>query len=409
MATLRAHIGQIMSIGITVGLLTASTAASGAAALYNVSSADKVERFLTENISDKFSGALLIAQDGEIIHGQGYGLANREDNIPNGLDTVFEIGGLTQYFTATAVLKLVEQGKLNLDDTLPNFFDNVPENKQNITVHHLLTHTPGLFEDDKLDVLEVASEEAFLKDVFSQEDSISPAVYLPTFAFQPGERSITFNLGYNLLALIVEKRSGQSFEAFLNEYLFEPANIKNTGYMLPDWKPEQLANAYAGDEGKSQGNLVELLSKNASLPPYLKGSLGLSSTVSDLYQWHLALRDGKILSSDLVQLLDMRHIGLTERFEADIDQGYGISITETWSGTPWLLNVGLFNASNGLPVFEVGYNYFPDDNTVVIFASNTPLDADFYDSFYPLIRLLLEQDYTPHSQPVLSRNEEEQR
>ncbi|MCK0069423.1 serine hydrolase domain-containing protein [Kordiimonas laminariae] len=358
--------------------------------------ATKLERFIGDYVTNDFSGTLLIAQNGKILHAQGYGLANREQSVPNKMDTVFATNSLTQYFTATAVLKLVEQNKLSLDDTLPDFFDNVPKAKQHITVHNLLTHTPGLLGEEGLDVLEAVDESDFLEDVFARENSFNPAFFLPTFTFQPGDRQIGFDEGYNLLALIIERRSGQSFEAFLNHQLFKPAGIINTGYQIPDWKPEQLANSYVGEDGENWGNLPDRLMIQDKLPLYLQGSVGLLSSVDDLYAWHKALYAGKVLRRDLLDLLHTRHIGVTSTDESDIDYGYGIEILETWTGTPWISNPGAGSRSNNsIPAFEAKYHYFPDENIVLIYGSNGGVNREFTDKINTLVRVLLEPDYEP--------------
>ena len=353
---------------------------------------EKLESFLSDHVADDFSGTILIVQNGKTLHAKGYGLANRTDNIPNALNTVFQTGALTRYFTATAILKLVEQNKLALDDKLGEFFDNVPENKQNVTIHHLLTHTSGLVDQDDVDAFEAVDAEALLEDVFSKSNSVKPAFYLPTWTFEPGDRVINFSKGYNLLALIIEQRSGQSFETFLNDQLFKPAGIKNTGYQLPDWKPEQLADGYVGE---NRGTLVDRLADKKKLPLYLQGSMGLMSTVEDLYAWHQALYAGKILRDDLVELLNTRHIGVATVSEADVDYGYGIYLSETWRGTPWIFNLDSSVVRNNLPGFTVGYHYFPTDNAVIIFASNGEISRELVDVKNMLIRVLLEPGYEP--------------
>ena len=400
MANIKAAIRRIATAGLilsSVPVYAVSSANENQA--YEVP-AEKLEHFLNDNISVDFSGSILIAQNGQVIHAKGYGFSNRKQNTPNALNTVFEIGALTRYFTATAILKLVEQNKLALDDKLGAFFDNVPEDKQDITIHHLLTHTSGLIRDDEVDAFAQIDTDAFLKDVFSRDNSVEPAIYLPTFTFKPGDRVIGFNEGYNLLALIVEKRSGQPFETFLNDQLFKPAGIKNTGYQMPDWRPEQLADGYVGEDGESWGNLTDRLAEKDKLPLYLQGAMGLMSTVEDIYAWHRALYAGKILRKDLVELLNTRHIGISATGEADADYGYGISLSETWSGTPWISSQNSPNARRNIPGFTVGYHYFPQDKTIIIFASNGEIGRELDDVKNMLIRILLEPDYEPAAASV---------
>lgn len=397
MANIKAAIRRIATVGLIVSSVPAlAFSPTNETTSFEVPT-EKLERFLAEHVTSDFSGTILIAQNDKVVHAQGYGFANREQNIPNTLDTVFDTGELIQYFTATAILKLVEQDKLALDDTLPKFFENVPEDKQGITVHHLLTHSSGLFGDQDLNAFEQVDTDSFLEDVFSRPNSISPAIYLPTFTFQPGERLIGFGEGYNLLAQIIEKRSGQSFEAFLNDQLFKPAGLKNTGYQLPDWRPEQIANGYQRENGENWGTLPDRLARNADISPYMKGSMGLLSTVEDLYAWHQALYADKVLREDLVKLLHTPHIAETATEEADVDYAYGIGLSETWTGTPWVFNWDTPVVRKNLPAFTARYHYFPEDKTVIIFASNEQVSGEFYDRVNMLVRTLLEPDYQPAS------------
>ena len=400
MANIKAAIHRIVTAGLILSSVPVYALSSpNENQVYEVP-IKKLEQFLTNYVTNDFSGTLLIAQNGKILHAQGYGLANRENNIPNTLNTVFATGALTRYFTATAILKLVEQNKLALDDKLGAFFDNIPDDKQDITIHHLLTHTSGLIRDDELDAFAQIDTDAFLTEVFSRDNSFEPAIYLPTFTFKPGERVIGFNEGYNLLALIVEQRSGQPFETFLNDQLFKPAGIKNTGYQMPDWKPEQLADGYAGEDGENWGNLADRLAKKDKLPLFLQGSMGIMSTVEDIFAWHQALHAGKILRRDLVELLNTRHIGVSALSEADADYGYGISLSETWTGTPWIAGQNSSNARRNIPGFTAGYHYFPQDKTVIIFASNREVSRELDDVKNILIRILLEPDYEPTTASV---------
>ncbi len=395
MANLKAAIRRIATTGLILSSVPVYALSSANENQTYEVPAKKLESFLTDYITDNFSGTFLIAQNGKILHAQGYGFANKEQNTPNALNTVFETGALTRYFTATAILKLVEQNKLSLDDTLSELFDNVPDDKQSITIHHLLTHTSGLIGDDELNAFVQVDSDTFLKDVLSTDNSFNPAIYLPTFTFKPGDRVITFSEGYSLLALIVEQRSGQPFETFLNDQIFKPAGIKNTGYQLPDWKPEQLADGYAGEAGENKGNLVDRLAKKDKLPLYLQGSIGLMSTVEDIYAWHQALYAGKILREDLVELLNTRHIGAAVSSEADVDYGYGIYLTETWTGTDWIANGPSPTARRNIPGFITRYHYLPDDDIVLIYGSNTELDREFNDTIRQLVRVLLESGYEP--------------
>ena len=230
-----------------------------------------------------FSGAVLVVKGGEVILHNGYGLADREKNIPVKKDTVFDIGSITKRFTRAAILKLEEQGKVKRSDTLTTFFDDVPEDKAEITIEQVLEHTAGFHEyhDTKGDFEEMDREKA-LKTILSQK-----------LRFKPGDREAYSNSGYGLLAVIIEFVSGQSYPSFLNKYLFKPAGMNRTGfYRDPLWEEDEVAVGY---EGRTIGK------KNS---PYywphmtwaLVGGGGMVSSVGELYKWIQALQTNKVLS-----------------------------------------------------------------------------------------------------------------
>jgi len=243
----------------------------------------KLDSCILTAVKEGFSGAVLVAKEGKTILHNGYGLADREKNIPVKKDTVFDIGSITKRFTRAAILKLEEQGKLKRNDHLSTFFDNVPVDKAGVTIEHVLEHTAGFHEyhDTKGDFEKMDREKA-LKTILSQR-----------LRFEPGEREAYSNSGYGLLAVIIELVSEQSYQSFLKEYLFKPAGMNRTGfYRDPLWEEDEVAVGY---EGRTIGK------KNS---PYywphmtwaLIGGGGMVSSVGDLYKWILALEANKVLS-----------------------------------------------------------------------------------------------------------------
>ena len=243
----------------------------------------KLDSYILTAVKEGFSGAVLVVKESKVILHNGYGLADREKNIPVKKDTVFDIGSITKRFTRAAILKLEEQGKLKRSDLLTTFFDDVPVDKAGITIEHVLEHTAGLHEyhDTKGDFEEMDREKA-VKTILNQK-----------LRFEPGEREAYSNSGYTLLAVIIELVSEQSYQSFLKEYLFKPAGMNRTGfYRDPLWEEDKVAVGY---EGRTIGK------KNS---PYywphvtwaLAGGGGMVSSVGDLYKWILALDANKVLS-----------------------------------------------------------------------------------------------------------------
>ena len=266
----------------------------------------KFDEYLNRITPFGFSGAFLAAGNGEVIVNKGYGMAIREKNIRNTAKTVFSIGSLTKQFTATAILKLEMQGKLNTNDHVAKFVNNVPADKENITVHHLLTHTAGVINHIGNDY-EVAYRDETIQKILD-----SPLL------FSPGKRFKYSNAGYSLLAAVIEFVSGQPYEKYLSDHLFKPAGMIVTGYSLPNWKERVIANWYVGKT--NNGTHLER--------PYpywnLIGNGGILSTTEDMYNWYLALKSDSILSSEIKKKL------FTPFLE---NYAYGWDVSKTEHGT----------------------------------------------------------------------------
>lgn len=229
----------------------------------------------------KFSGVILVVQNDSIIFNKAYGRKNSQENGMNDLNTVFDICSITKQFTGAGILKLSMQNKLSLTDKLSKYFNAVPKDKKNITIHQLLTHSSGLTAGigDDYDSI---TEKEFINQVFS-----SKLISLI------GKEFNYSNIGYSLLALIIEKVSGMNYETFLNVEIFKPSKMNHTGYVIPDWKNNEVANGFLnGREAKKPNE--ENWSSNG---PYLnlKGNGGILSSANDMLRWSKAIRDNSVL------------------------------------------------------------------------------------------------------------------
>lgn len=240
----------------------------------------KLDVYLTRITPFGFSGALLAAKDGEIVLNKGYGLAIRSGNVPNTAETVFSTGSITKQFTAAGIVKLEMMGKLKTSDLISEYFDNVPDDKRDITLHNLLTHTSGVVDNVGPDY-EKALRDGTVRKVLEEP-----------LQFEPGEQFSYSNAGYSLLAAVIERVSGQPYEEFLHHNLFEPTGMNFTGYRIPDWKKKVVAHWYVGE--KDNGTPLE------KAYPYwnLLGNGGILSTTMDMYRWHRVLLGNKILSDE---------------------------------------------------------------------------------------------------------------
>jgi CubicO group peptidase (beta-lactamase class C family) len=246
---------------------------------------DRILNFLTER--ESFTGAVLVARNGEILLSKGYGLADRDKNLPNTPQMKYRLGSITKQFTAMAILMLQAQNKLRVQDPVCRYIPECPATWQDITIHHLLTHTSGI--PDFTDFPDYETTKA------------TPSSPLQTIArfkdrpldFKPGEEWSYSNSGYIVLGYIIEQASGQSYETFLQKNIFEPLQMKNTGY---DHNDGSLATGYTGfyDRWEKADNIDMTI-------PYAAG--GLYSTIEDLYRWDQVLYTEQLVPQDLLNLM----------------------------------------------------------------------------------------------------------
>ena len=298
-----------------------------------------------------FSGAVLVAQnDGndEVVFTDGYGLAGRKNKIPITSKTVFDIGSLSKQFTAAAILHLEEQEKqLQVTDTLTNFFDNVPSDKADITLHQLLTHSSGLppyvYQGDFVET----SRNKAVKLAFDAK-----------LKFSPGKRYLYSDTGYGLLAAIVEIISGQSFQAYLQEQIFNPVGMINTGfYNDPRWQEVTVAHGY--NNKKDFGSAA-----TRSVPSWgLLGFGGVLTTVEDLYLWNTALENNRILSQKSTKKLFTPYI--KENNEDENYYGYGWVIEKSPEYGKIISHDGATDSQNAIFL-----KYDDPKRTLVIVLSN---------------------------------------
>ena len=247
----------------------------------------KIDQILTDFEKKGLNGAILVRTRNEVLLHKGYGFADKEKNKPMRITTGFDIGSIVKPMTAIAIFKLEEKGKLSVNDTLGKFFPGIPEDKKNITIYQLLTHTAGmqdLFGGD----YEVVSRDWLIEKALNAK-----------LVREPGKERLYSNSGYSLLAVIIEKVSGKAYEKFMREEIFEPAGVEKTGYSLAGWKNEDLAVGYRNEQ--RWGSPLDHQWANDGPSWNLRGNGGMLSTVEDLSRWFEALLDGKIVGEKSLQ------------------------------------------------------------------------------------------------------------
>lgn len=300
-----------------------------------------------------YSGAVLVAQKGQIVLNQGYGLADRAHGQPFTADTLFDIASISKPFTAAAILRLEMAGKLKVEDTLGRFFPQAPPDKAAITLHQLLTHTSCLPEIVG-EEYEPLTREAFLKRVFATK----------LLRLRENRRFFYSNVGYSLLAAVAEKVTGRPFGEVLRDEVFLPAGMRHSGYYPDASDRPRLAHGYThtGDWG------TPLDQPWAPDGPWwnLRGNGGVLTTTGDLFRWHQALAGDSVLSAPARQKYQQEYIQETN---APFPKyAYGWSVAKSPSGGKKLSHVG------GNLVFQSSYRRFPDDGVVVVAVSSA---ADF--------------------------------
>jgi CubicO group peptidase (beta-lactamase class C family) len=277
-----------------------------------------------------------------------------EWNVPNQPDTKHRLGSITKQFTAMLIMQLVEQGKLKLDVPISTYLPEYPKkNGDIITIHHLLTHSSG--------IPNMTSFPGFIKDV--SVNSYTPIQLVNLFAdstlqFKPGERFEYSNSGYIVLGYIIEKITGKSYEQVLQENIFTPLKMNNTGY---DHHETLLKNRASGYE-KNGRRYVNAKFLDMSVP-YAAGSM--YSTVEDLYLWDQALYSNQLLRKENMDLLFNKHIP-----SGGSHYGYGWGV----GGITFANNGGHIETvghGGGIHGFNTQITRIPSDKSMIVLLNNT--------------------------------------
>lgn len=290
---------------------TTASPASGALAECAGSISECIQaRMEALDAQDAFSGAVLVARDGEPIFTGAYGLANRALGIPNQVDTKFNLGSMDKMITGVAILQLVEQDQLSLDakvgDLLPDFANE--QIARTVTVHHLLTHTSGMGD---------WSESPRFPELHDQIREVED--YLPLFIetpleFEPGDRFRYSNSGYIVLGLIIEQVAGESYYDYVRTNILGPCGMADTAAYELDAKMPDLAVGYT-KMAIDGSELDEITDYRFAMPMRGGPSGGGFSTVEDLLRFRNCLLDDRLLSPESTELLLAGKVSLNERIQ----------------------------------------------------------------------------------------------
>ena len=246
--------------------------------------------------ADVFSGAVLLAKDGQVIYKKAAGMANKDFNVPNRIDTKFNLGSMNKMFTSVSIAQLVERGKLSFDDPLSKFLPDFPdkESAQKIKIKHLLTHTAGLgsYFNQKFD----ESSRARFRTVNDMMELAKDE----KLQFEPGSRWQYSNTGMLVLGAVIEKVTGQSYFDYVRENIYKVAGMTNSDCYELDRVNTNLAVGY---EKEYTDNGIQF--RNNIFMHVMRGGPagGGYSTVEDLLKFATALRAHKLVGESYVKLL----------------------------------------------------------------------------------------------------------
>ena len=286
--------------------------------------------------------SIAVVEKGRLIKAAGYGLANVETDSPATPETVYKIASLSKQFLAAAVMLLVEEGKIGLDDRAQKYLNGSPESWKNITVRHLLTHTSGIVRDP--------SDYHPYKE--QQPSNVIESVYPLPLSFQPGEKWLYSNVGYYVLAEIISKASGKSWSAFISERLFAPAGMTATRVLT---LTAIVPNRASGYEQTDSGMV------NAENWIAVRPSGAFLSTVLDLAKWDAFMDShSPITAANRKQM--RTPVSLNDGTSADYGFGWYV---DSFLGRARIHHDGQY------PGFRSDYERFENDQLSVIVLANS--------------------------------------
>lgn len=289
-----------------------------------------------------FSGSIAAIKDGEVICNKAYGYANIEHRVKNTTETKYRIWSITKQFTAAAILILEERGLLRVGDSLKKYFPDCVDLNPEITIHHLLTHTSGIFNYSNL-----PDSHTIFQRMLHEKSELIKMFTSSQLDFEPGTQWNYSNTGYYLLGMLIERLSGKSYSEFLTENIFLPLGMYNTG--IDDEKKivENKASGYY-----LNGN--DLIHCNYINMNLTFSSGAMYSTTGDLLIWDQALKSGKLLSKKSIEKMNTPYKN---------NYGYGVNINK---------NAGrrVIDHNGGCEGFLAEIHRYVDDDFAVVVLSN---------------------------------------
>ena len=329
-----------------IALTVACTVFSGLAccqAKRDEDTAARIRAYLSPFVkTGNLTGAVLVGRKDEILFEQAFGMADYEWQVPNSLKTRFHIASISKVFTAAAILQLEEQGRLNVSDSIARYLPDFPQGDR-ITLDNLLTHTSGI-----PDINGLPDYDTFARSPHTLEEILAKFAGVP-LEFQPGSKARYSNSNYNLLAMIIEKVTGETYGDYLSKHIFAPCGLRDTGHDGNSARIiQRAASGYAPFEVAAYEKAPYVDWSNKT------GNGSLYSTVGDLFRFDRALNSGKVL-------------------KASTRKRYYVEGEENRYGWYFRNRAGhrAMSAKGRSPGFTAELDDFPEDDVTIVVLSNS--------------------------------------
>lgn len=339
--------GLVMLAGFSSAAAQRSTIARDA---FRLRADSLIYTYLAESHAP--SAAFAVIRGNDMLAYGAYGLADVDARRPATANSIYEIGSNTKQFTSAAIMRLVEQGRVRLDDDLSKYVPQFPLHGKKVTIRELLTHTSGIHS--------YTSDSAWQK-TWNQKlspDQIINFVAADTFDFEPGTAYRYDNTGYVLLGMVIEKASGQKYAKYLDAQFFKPLGLKETSYCPSKTSDPAFALGYSkGPTGTVRAQFLDLSH------PFAAGAL--CSTVGDFAKWQRALDGGKVVSPASYALMSTAD---TLNNGRKINYGFGL-VPGMYDGHKTISHTG------GIPGFATAATYVPDDSLSIVVFTNYDVES----------------------------------
>lgn len=311
---------------------------------------DRIDSFIEKSMAEqRIVGLVLgVIKDGKVIKTKGYGYANLEYDIPVTTKTVFKIGSVSKQIIATAIMKLIQEGKLKLTDPATKYFPDAPAHWNKITIRHLLNHTSGLIrESPAFDAMAIQTDSVLIR-----------AAYKDSLVFPTGSKWQYCNLGYFMLADIIRQISGQSFTDYMTKEIFEKNGLMETGVTSLERVIHGRADGYVRQGKDTIINAINYVA--------LRPSGAFVSTIDDMMKWEMLIQNGKILPKDKWKQMweDVTKVNVNDTSKTALQYGYG------WNAFIHKDRKVVFH-DGALPGFRSAYYRVPEERTAIVVLTNS--------------------------------------